>query len=73
MDTFATPGTPISLGRIFHRARTDISTGETVLDDSPIMATRLAEASGWIMIGGLPTFGRAWACVIRSWTICRAA
>jgi hypothetical protein len=58
MDTFATPGTPISRGRIFHRARTDIATGDTIRDDSPITATRLADASGWIMIGGLPTFGR---------------
>jgi hypothetical protein len=37
------------------------------------MATRLAEANGWIMIGGLPTLGSACAWVIRSWTICRAA
>ena len=43
-------------------------------DDRPIMATRLAEAIGWIMIGGLPTFGQdACAWVSRSWTICRAA
>ena len=73
MDTLATPGTPISRGRIFHRASTDISTAEAVRKDSPIIATRLAEASGWIMIGGLPTLGSAWAWVIRSWTICRAA
>ena len=73
METFATPGTPISRGRIFQRASTDISTPETVREDSPIMATRLAEASGWIMIGGLPTLGSACAWVIRSWTICRAA
>ena len=46
---------------------------DTSRDDSPIMATRLADASGWIMIGGLPTLGRACAWVIRSWTICRAA
>ncbi len=45
---------------------------DTCLDDSLIMATRLTEASGWTMIGGLPTLGRACAWVIRSWTICRA-
>src|SRR5262249_48150725 len=73
MDTFATPGTPMSRGRIFHLASTDMSTGETVLEDSPTMATGLADASGWIMIGGLPTLGRACAWVIRSCTICRAA
>jgi hypothetical protein len=73
MDTFATPRTPISRGRIFHRASTDMSMGDTCRDDNPIMATRLAEASGWIMIGGLPTLGSACAWVIRSWTICRAA
>ena len=73
MDTFATPGTPISRGLIFQRASTDMSISDTLPEDSPIMATRLTEASGWIMIGGLPTFGRACAWVIRSWTICRAA
>ena len=73
METLATPGTPISRGRIFQRARTDMSTADTLRDDNPIMATRLAEASGWIMIGGLPTLGSACAWVIRSWTICRAA
>jgi hypothetical protein len=73
MATLATPGTPISRGRIFQRARTDMSTRDTDRDDRPIIATRLAEASGWIMIGGLPTFGSACAWVIRSCTICRAA
>jgi hypothetical protein len=73
MATFATPGTPMSRGRIFQRASTDMFTWDTSCEDSPIMATRLADASGWIMIGGLPTFGSAWAWVIRSWTICRAA
>ena len=43
------------------------------MDCSPIMATRLAEASGSTMIGELPTFGRAWAWVRRSCTIWRAA
>src|SRR6266851_1967996 len=59
METLATPGTPISRGRIFQRARTDISTADTLRDDNPIMATRLAEANGWLMIGGLPTLASA--------------
>src|SRR6266702_6586930 len=73
MATFATPCTPISRGLIFHRASTDMSMGDTDDDDSLIMAIRPAEAVGWIMIGGLPTLGRACAWVIRSWTCCRAA
>ena len=73
MATFATPGTPISRGLIFHRASTDISIGDTDEDDSLIMAIRPSAAVGWIMIGGLPTLGSAWAWVIRSWTCCRAA
>src|SRR6266581_9246861 len=73
METFATPGTPMSRGRSFQRARADMSIADTCRDDSRIIAIRLVEASGWIMIGGLPTFGRACAWVIRSWTICRAA
>ena len=72
MDTFATPGTPISRGRIFQRASTDMVSMDTSRDDSPIIATRLADASGWIMTGGLPTLGRACAWVIRSCTSWRA-
>ena len=63
----------MSLGRIFQRARTDMSMRDTLLDVSPIMATRLTEARGSTMIAGLPTLGRACAWVSRSWTICRAA
>src|SRR6266536_2783757 len=63
----------MSRGRIFHRARTDISIRDTCRDDSLIMAILLVDASGSIMIGGLPTLGRACAWVIRSCTICRAA
>jgi hypothetical protein len=73
MVALAGSAPPISRGRIFHRASTDMSMRETCRDDSLIMAIRLAEAVGWIMIGGLPTLGRACAWVIRSWTICRAA
>ena len=63
----------ISRGRICQRASTDSSTSETVDDVSPTIATRLVEAVGWITAGGVPTFGRAFACVMRSWTICRAS
>src|SRR5262249_61486204 len=63
----------MSRGRIFHRASTDISTGETVADETLTMATRLADASGWIMIGGTPTLGSACGWVIRSCTISRGA
>src|SRR6516164_4938566 len=73
MDTLATPCTPMRRGRIFQRASTDMSMRDTCLDESLIMAIRLTEASGWIMIGGLPTLGSACAWVIRSCTICRAA
>src|SRR5262247_4858723 len=50
MDTFATPRTPISRGRIFHRASTDMSIRDTCRDDSLIIAIRLAEASRIAMI-----------------------
>ena len=73
MDTLATPGMPISRGRIFHRARTDMSIEGDVFDDRPIIATRLVEASGSTMTGGVPTLGSACAWVSRSCTICRAA
>src|ERR1700741_9756 len=73
METLATPCTPISRGLICQRASTDMSMSDTCLDDSLIMATRLTEDSGWIMLGVLPTLGGACAWVIRSWTICRAA
>jgi hypothetical protein len=63
----------ISRGRICQRASTDRSTSDTVDDRSPTMATRLVEAVGWITAGGVPTFGSAFACVMRSWTICRAS
>src|SRR4030095_9465632 len=72
-DTFATPGMLISRGRICQRANTDICTSEAVSDRMAIMATRLVEDVGWIMIGGVPTFGSALAWVIRSWVSCLAA
>ena len=63
----------MSFGRTFHRASTDMSMSGTVVDLSPIIATRLTDASGSTMIGGLPTLGSACAWVSRSWTIWRAA
>ena len=36
------------------------------------IATRLVDAVGWTITGGVPTFGSAAACVIRSATIWRA-
>ena len=74
MDTCATPGTLISRGRIFHRASTDMSIRETDEDGSP--DHRDAAGRGRRLDhrrAGVPTFGSACACVIRSWTICRAA
>ena len=72
IDTFATPGMPSSRGRICHRASTDISIGETVDDDRPIIETRLTDERGSTITGGVPTPGRACAWVIRSCTTCRA-
>jgi len=63
---------PISFGRIFHRASTDMSISESSDDFKPIMATRLVDDSGWIITGGVPTLGSATACDSRSCVICRA-
>ena len=72
MDTCATPGMLISRGRIFHRASTDISISDTDADFRPTISTRLVDDVGWIIVGGVPTLGRALAWDIRSCTICRA-
>ena len=72
MATLATPGMPISRGLIFHRASTDMSISDSCFELRPIIMTRLSEATGWIMIGALPTAGSAWACDSRSCTACRA-
>jgi hypothetical protein len=72
METWETPGMAISRGRICHRASTDISTMETSSERMATIATRLVEAVGWTITGGVPTFGRAAAWVIRSATIWRA-
>ena len=72
METLATPGMLIRRGRICQRAWTDISIVDTVGEVSEIMATRLVEDVGCTITGGVPTFGRALAWVIRSCTIWRA-
>src|SRR5215216_4737958 len=65
-ETLATPGMLISRGLICQRARTDICISETVSECMEIMATRLVDEVGWIIIGGVPTLGSALACDIRS-------
>ena len=57
---------------MFHRARIPISIGDTVFDESPTIITRLVVESGWMMTGGLATFGIANDRARRSWTSCRA-
>ena len=68
MVTFATPGTAISRGLIFHRASTERSISEMSVAESPTIMTRLVDALGGTMTGGLPTGGNANACDIRSCT-----
>jgi hypothetical protein len=72
MATLATPGTPINRGRIVQRASTDSSIGDSSLDDSPTIMTRLVDDRGWSICGGLDTWGRACAWVRRSCTTWRA-
>ena len=55
-----------------HRARTDISIGDTVADESRIIMILLVDESGWSMCGVAETFGNPAACVSRSCTTCRA-
>ena len=70
---FATPGTPISLGRIVHCATVDSSSGDSVVEVKPICMTRLvAETIGYIC-GGSHHVGSVGAVVrSRSWTSCLA-
>ena len=58
-DTFDTPGTPISRGRMVQRVSTDWSMSDCVGDDSPSTMARLADETGSIITGGLDTLGRA--------------
>ena len=57
---------------MFQRARIPISIGETVFDERPTIMTRLVVESGWMMTGGLATFGIANDSASRSCTSCRA-
>ena len=66
--TFATPATPMRRGLTVHRAITDRSTLDNPSDETPIMSTRLEDESGWSIVGGRETFGRACAWVRRSAT-----
>ncbi len=72
IETFATPGTPRSFGRIVHRASTDISIGDTVVDESRIIMILLVDATGCSICGVDDTFGSPAAWVRRSCTTCRA-
>src|SRR5437867_3014124 len=72
MDTFATPGTDNRAGRMVHRASTDIWIGDTCLEESPTIMTRLVADRGCRMTGGCATFGSAYARPRRSLTNCRA-
>ena len=72
MATLATPGTPTRWGRIVQRASTDSSIGDSSLDDSPTISTRLVDDSGWSICGGLDTWGSACAWIRRSCTTWRA-
>ena len=62
----------MSLGPTVHRACTERSVSDIDAEARLTIITRLADDSGWIIWGGLATFGSAWACVSRSWTIWRA-
>ena len=53
--TFETPGTPTRRGAIVHFANTDMSSGDTVCDETEISINRLADASGCSICGGLET------------------
>jgi hypothetical protein len=44
---------------MFQRASTDISIGDTFLEESPTIITRFVADMGWRMTGGWDTFGKA--------------
>jgi hypothetical protein len=72
METFATPWTPRSFGRMVHRARTDISIGDTVADESRIIMIRLVDESGWSMWRRRRDVRQPGCLRQRSCTTCRA-
>ena len=57
---------------MFHLASTPTSSGESLFEESPTIITRFVVESGWMMIGGLATFGIANESVSRSCTSWRA-
>jgi hypothetical protein len=62
----------ISRGLMVHRASTDMSTMDTVSERIPTIATRLADAVGWIIVGAVPMLGSRLIRPIRSCTSWRA-
>ncbi len=70
--TFETPWTPTRRGAIVHFASTDMSSAETLSEETEIIINLLADASGCSIWGGFDTCGRACACVSRSATTWRA-
>src|SRR3954452_9814217 len=55
METFATPGTPISRGWTVQRASTDMLMCDTDFDERLMIITRFEDESGCNMSGGLDT------------------
>jgi hypothetical protein len=73
MATLATPGIAIRRGRIVHLASVVSSTWSFVLEEMPILSTRLVDDSGESMTGAWATAGsRPERVPSRSCTICRA-
>src|SRR5262245_5498270 len=70
--TFATPGTDNRAGCMVQRASIDIWIGDTCLEESPIIMTRLVADIGGRIVGGLDTFGSENARLSFSLTNCRA-
>ena len=74
MATLATPGIAINRGRIVHFARIVRSICESVLDDTPILSSRLVDDSGERITGCRAAVGsRAASTASRSCTTWRAA
>ena len=55
-----------------HRASVDVSTRDLLVDDRPIIITRLVDDSGWMITGGVPTFTTEGPWATRSVTSWRA-
>ncbi len=71
--TLATPGMPMSRGRMFQRARTDMSIKERSFEERPIIMARVMDERGCIIWGGFEAPGSAtMASARRSWTTWRA-